>query len=111
MVTSTSFRLSVASVTDPASSPMARVGIICATPTTPTATGERGPLQPGQLGTGSGPGRNERQPGLEPGARPGRRVTRAGRRGHRAVGTDLPRLPEVSLAPPAPPATTTTWPE
>ena len=41
LVTSTSFRLSVASVTEPPTSPMTRVGTICATPMAPTASGER----------------------------------------------------------------------
>ena len=40
LVTSTSFRLSVASATEPPSSPMARIGTTCATPIAPTANGE-----------------------------------------------------------------------
>ena len=40
LVTSTSLRRSVVSVTDPPSSPTSRVGTICATPARPTAKGE-----------------------------------------------------------------------
>ncbi len=41
LVTSTSFRRSVTSVTDPPSMPTARVGTACATPMAPTAKGDR----------------------------------------------------------------------
>ena len=41
LVTSTSFRRSAVSVSGPPSSPTARVGTICATPTAPTAGVER----------------------------------------------------------------------
>ena len=40
LVTSTSFRRSMASVIVPPASPMSSVGTICATPTPPTASGE-----------------------------------------------------------------------
>ncbi len=41
VVTSTSFRRSATSATGPPSSPTTRVGTISATPTAPTASGER----------------------------------------------------------------------